>query len=73
MTNNYYIESPIEGPPRAVVRSHWPDNTETEIWTSPQTGWRNVDMFETVNNDPDWEPSDEATINAFITAKGGTA
>lgn len=61
----------MDGEVTNAARSYWPGSILVELWSASRPEWTDVPILDELGEDPDWEKSTEATVNAWVTAQGG--
>jgi hypothetical protein len=59
-----------EGAIIAVARWYSPGSTKVEVFNRMFPEWTERDMWLTVQEDPDWEWSDQATVDDWVASLG---
>lgn len=56
-----------DGQQTAVARWYWPESTLTEVNTG--TGWVERPIFLDLHDDPGWEETTEADVDAWLSSR----
>lgn len=63
----YWISvAPSTGRKTAVARGYWPESTLTEVNYGDGNGWVEKPLLMELDEDPYWESTDEATVEAWL-------